>query len=111
MRRFTSVVLALTVAASALSFEAKPADAGWRHHHGGGLAFGIAAATIAGIALSGHHRYYYDDYPYYYDDYPYYTYRRHHYYRPYNYYYSGYGGYDGYYNYGYHHHHHHHHHW
>ncbi len=102
MRKLTSIGLALMVAMSAVAISTKDAQA-HRWHRGGGWPFGIAAATIAGIALSRHHhrhyRYYDYDYGYpryyggygYYGGYPYY--RRHYYssYSP-----RFYGGYNAY---------------
>ncbi len=89
MRKFTSTALAMLIALFAFSAQSQRAEAHSRHGDGA-LAFGIAAAVIGGIALSGsHHRHryynsYYDDgYDGYYDT-PRYSYGR-----SYN---RGYGG-------------------
>lgn len=87
MRVLASIALALMTAISAMTVSAQNAEA--RRYRGGAIAFGVASAVIAGIALSrynrGYYRYY-DDYPYYYGDYDDY------YYAPRRYYSYGYYG-------------------
>lgn len=89
MRVLASTALALMTAISAMAVSAQDAEA--RRYRGGAIAFGVASAVVAGIALSRYNRHYYsyyDDYPYYYDDY-YYAPR---YYAPRRYYSYGYYG-------------------
>jgi hypothetical protein len=84
MRILASTVLALMTAISAMTVSAQNAEA--HRYRGGAIAFGVASAVVAGIALSRYNRHYYsyyDDYPYYNDDY---------YYAPRRYYSYGYYG-------------------
>lgn len=84
MRVLASTALALLTAISAMTVSAQNAEA--HRYRGGAIAFGVASAVIAGIALSRYNRRYYsyyDDYPYYDDDY---------YYAPRRYYSYGYYG-------------------
>lgn len=87
MRTLAAALLAVLTAFSAMTVSASDAEARRYRHHGGAIAFGVAAAVITGIALSRHHRrhhrrHYYSDYN---DDYVYYRPRRH-YYGSYSYY-------------------------
>ena len=78
-----SAMIATALAALVGTSMTTSAEARWRGHHGGGLAFGIGALVVAGILASQHrrhHRHYYysDSYyqPYY--SYGFYGHRRHH---------------------------------
>jgi len=66
MRVLATTALALMTALSAMTVSANKAEA--RYYRGGAIAFGVASAVVAGIALSRYNRYRYYDDPYY-DDY------------------------------------------
>lgn len=66
-RRSVAMLLATLTALTAIAISSNPAEAHrYRRHNNGALAFGIATAVIAGIAVSRHHRhhrrYYYNGY-------------------------------------------------
>lgn len=84
MRKIAAAALAALTAFSAAGLTATGAEAHRYRNRDGAIAVGVAAAVIAGIALSRHHRHhrYYDDA--YYDDGYYYAPRR--IYRSYGYY-------------------------
>ena len=86
MRKFASIALAALTVFSAAGISSTSAQAHRYRNNGGAIAFGVATAVIAGIALSRHHRHhryysYYDD-GYYGDSY----YYRPRHYRSYGYY-------------------------
>ena len=96
MRVIATAALAVMTAFASMAASADNAEARrWHRHSGGAIAFGVASAIVAGIALSRYNRgYYYDDgyygrdyyYPRrsYYSSYGYYSPRR--YYAPRGYY-------------------------